>query len=854
MSGWHQPTDVDRRSQSGRQAIWESFVQDATYTIRMVRRSPAFAAVAVLTLALGIGANSAIFSVVTAVLLRPLPYRESEQIVRLFENVMPPGGGGAAPRRMSALSVSELEAFRSHSRTVSGLGVSIPTIRTLTGGVEAARLVGTRLTPSIFSMLGTQPLLGRPLQSEEAVAGADTVVVLSHSTWQRYFGGSTTIIGRAAVLDGKPHTIVGVMPAGFAFPDPETEFWMPFVASASDTRRLGVTARLHRGVTLAAAADEMASILPQLRSEPTSAAPPMPSGVPRFEVARLLDLTVAPVNPALLLLAGAVGFVLVIACLNVANLLLARGADRQREMTVRLAVGARRSRLIRQTLTESLFLAVAGGAAGIGLAFAGVRLLRTLSASLPRRDLGPVPSLPRLAEIEIDGSVLLFTVVVSILTGLLFGLVPAMRLCGSQRMTALRSGTAAGSAGFNVFRGERVQGLVVIAEIAMAMVLLIGGGLLIHSFVKLSRVDLGYDPSHVLSFQVSLPTGRTDLQLRQLADRLVERLQALPQVRAVGYVEALPNTMVSGRFIPLRTTPQIPPSIKRGMPGAFPPEAPDARLVSRDFLSSVGIQAVAGRTFGENDGPGQPRVLLINETLARSGLLGATPVGRHVYALGDQPWEVIGIVEDVRQFGPAQRVDPQLFIDFRQVPESQRLSGVGLYFTVRVDGEPTALVPDVRTITRSLDSQTIVDNIAPLEQLVSNAVARPRLYAVLLGIFAIVAVLLAAIGIYGVMSHAVTRRTREIGIRVALGARRSTVMALILRQSLVLTVVGIALGAGGAVALTRSLEQLLFGLEPLDAATYTAMSVLFTAVAAIASYVPAHRATRVDPLVALRHE
>jgi putative ABC transport system permease protein len=854
MSRLHLPMDADPTRLSRLQAIWESFVQDATYTIRMVRRSPGFAAVAVLTLALGIGANTAIFSVVNAVLLRPLPYPESEGIVRIFENVMPPGGAGGAPRRMAALTVSELESFRSHSKTVSGLGVSIPTIRTLTGGSEAARLVGTRLTPSIFAMLGAHPTLGRPVRAEEGAAGADTVIILSHSTWQRYFGGSDTVIGQTAMFDGTPHTIVGVMPAGFAFPDPETEFWMPFVAAASDTRRLGVTARLQRGVTLAAAADEMATIIPQLRNEPAGGAPPLPSGVPRFEVARLLDLTVAPVKPVLLLLAGAVGFVLVIACLNVANLLLARSADRQREMAVRLAVGASRSRLIRQTLTESLLLAVIGGLAGVGLAFGGVRLLRTLGASLPRRDLGPVPSLPRLAEIEIDGSVLLFTVLVSILTCVLFGIAPAMRLSGSQRMTALRSGTVATGAGFNLFRGERVQGLLVIVEIAMAMVLLIGGGLLIHSFVKLSRVDLGYDPSHVLSFQVSLPAGRTDLQLRQLADRLVERLESLPQVRTVGYVEALPNTMVSGRVVPLRTTPQMPASIGRPMPGAFPPETPDTRFVSKDFLSSLGIEAVAGRTFGENDGPGQPRVLLINETLARSGLLGATPLGRHVYALGDQPWEVIGIVEDVRQFGPAQRADPQLFIDFRQVPESQRISGVGLYFSVRVDGEPSALVPNVRMVSRELDAQTVVDNIAPLEQLVSNAVARPRLYAVLLGIFAAVAVLVAAFGIYGVMSHAVARRTREIGIRVALGARRSAVMALILRQSLVLTAVGIALGAGGAVALTRSLEQMLFGLEPLDMATYTAVSALFTAVAAIAAYVPARRATQVDPLIALRDE
>ncbi len=744
--------------------------------------------------------------------------------------------------------------FRSHTKTLSGLGVSIPTIRTLSGAGEAARLVGTRLTPSMFSMLGASPALGRPLRAEEAVPGADTVIILSHSTWQRYFGGSDTVIGQVAMFDGKPHSIVGVMPAGFAFPDPETEFWMPFVAEASDTRRLGVTARLQRGVTMAAAADEMASMIPELRNESAGGAPPLPSGVPRFEVARLLDLTVAPVRPALLLLAGAVGFVLVIACLNVANLLLARSADRQREMAVRLAVGARRSRLIRQTLTESLLLAVVGGLAGVGLAFGGVRLLQRLGASLPRRDLGPVPSLPRLGEIEIDGSVLLFTVVISILTGVLFGLAPAMRLSESRQMTALRSATVASGSGFNLFRGERVQGLLVVVEIAVAMVLLIGGGLLIHSFVKLSQVNLGYDPAHVLSFQISLPAGRTDLELRRLADRLVERLQTLPQVRAVGYVEALPNTMVSGRSVPLRTTPQMPASIRRGMPGAFAAEAPDTRLVSKDFLSSLGIQAIAGRTFGENDGRGQPQVLVINETLARSGLLGATPLGRHVYALGDRPWEVIGIVGDVRQFGPAQRAEPQLFIDFRQVPESLRLSGVGLYFTVRVDGDSTALVPNVRTISRELDSQTIVDNIAPLEQLVSNAVARPRLYAVLLGIFAIVAVLVAAIGIYGVMSHAVTRRTREIGIRVALGANRPAVMALILRQSLVLTAVGITLGAGGAVALTGSLEHMLFGIKPLDAPTYAAVSVLYAAVATVAAYVPARRATQVDPLIALRDE
>jgi putative ABC transport system permease protein len=845
-------TGAENSGQRGWKPLLESAVQDVSYALRLARKSPGFAAIGILTLALGIGANTAIYSVVNAVLLRPLPFPESDQIVRLFENVMPPGA--AAPRRMAALSVAELDAFRSQTKTVSALGVSIPTIRTLTGGGEAARLVGVRLTPSILAMLGAQPIVGRALRTEEAVGGADAVVVISYPTWQKYFGGRDTVLDETATLDGKPHTIVGVMPAGFSFPDPETEFWIPFVAVAADTRRLQVTARLHPGVTMTAAIDEIASLLPRLRGEAEGTAQALPSGVPRFEIARLLDLTVAPVRPALLLLFCAVGLVLVIACVNVANLLLARGADRQREMAVRLAIGARRSRLIRQTLTESLLLALTGGLAGIALALGGIRLLRALGASLPRRDLGPAVGLPRLGEIEIDGSVLLFTVAISILTGALFGLAPAIRLSLSQRMTSLGGGGESPASGFNLFRRQRVHGVLIVAEIALAMVLLVASGLLIHSFVKLSRVNLGYDPSHVLSFQLSLPVDRSDAQLRPLAGRLTERLRLWPGVRAVGYVEALPNTMASGRVLPLRTTPQMPALIRRPVPGAFTADVPDTRFVSMDYLSSLGIKLVAGRTFGPSDGPGQPRALLINETLARSGHLGGAPLGRHVYALGEEPWEVIGIVEDVRQFGPMQPADPQVFIDFRQVPQSERIAGVGLYFSIRVDGDPSVIVPAVRRISRELDSQAIVDHVAPLEQLVTNSTARPRLYAVLLGIFAAVAVLLAAIGVYGVMAHAVTRRTREIGIRIALGAERSKVLGLVMHQSLVLTAIGIGSGAVCAMVLTRSMDQMLFGIKALDAATYLTVSVLFVTVAAAAAFLPAYRATQVDPLVALRHD
>jgi putative ABC transport system permease protein len=831
--------------------VWiDHLQQDLRYAVRTLAKSPGFTLVAVVTLALGIGANTAIFTVVNAVLLRPLPFADSDRVVRIVEHLPPSDGAGSSRRRVLGLTSSEVAAFASQTTTLSHVGTHIPTIRTVTSRDEPVRLVGARLSPALLSMIATRPLLGRLFDSHEDGPGAEPVVILSHASWQRYFAADPNIVGQRLGMDGTTYTVVGVMDRGFAFPDPQDQFWMPLPTSSPIARqRLPAIARLKDGVPAAVARAEIEAIVTRLRRD--SSVPPQGSG--RFEVVRLVDLMVEPVKTPLLVLTAAVGLVLLIACVNVANLLLARGAARQREMAVRFALGAGRGRLIRQALTESMALAVVGGASGAALAFGGIALLRSLAASLPRRDLPPGISFPRLEEIAVDPSVLALTLAASIITGVVFGLIPAVRQSRPHLTDALRQGTAPAVSGFNLLRSHRLQGLLVVAEIAMATTLFVGGALLLRSFVRLSQVSPGYDPNDVLTFQLAVAPSRTDAQLRAVAENLVERIQRLPGVGAVGYAESLPMTRVSRRLVPLRTTPEIR-SPRRPPGGPTTPENPDTQLVSRGFLTAMALPLVAGRTFGDNDRAGQPQVMLINRTLARSGLLGEDPLGRQIYALGHAPWEVVGIVEDVRQSSLLESPVPQIFIDYRQVPDDEQMAGVGLYFSIRTDADPGVLAAPIRALVSELDSQAMVENIAPMNQLVSNSLSRPRLYAVLLGIFAGVAVALAATGIYGVMAYAVTQRTREIGIRVALGAARARVIGLVLGQSAIVTVIGIVLGLGGAAALTRYLDQALFGLTALDPGTFAGVGILFAAIATMAAVIPARRATKVDPLVALRFE
>ena len=818
----------------------DELVQDLRYARRSLMRAPGFAAVIVMTLGLGIGANTAIFSVVNSVMLQPLPYQDADDLVRITEASTAVEAPAGVPQLQGGLNALELEAVRSQTQTLTHVGIYRDAALTLTGGHETTRLQGTRLSPTVLTGLGVQPLFGRTFDVREE---NDSLVVLSYTTWQRYFGSDREILGRSLTLNGTDHSIAGVMPPGFQFPDPATQLWMPTALPAGRLavlQRMVPLARLKPGVPIETVSTEVAAIVRRVRQD-TAQDGPQRSG--DFQVIRLQDDLVAPVRPALLVLTVAVGFVLLIACVNVANLLLARGAAQQPEVALRHALGARRGRLIRQLLTESAVLGLAGGAIGTALAMVSIRLLRTLGASLPRQDLVAPPSLPRLADITVDLSVLMFTLAISLITALVFGLAPAINQSRRNRLHGLRGGS----------KRPKIQSVLVVAELGMAMMLLIGGGLLVHSFIKLSNLNPGYNPANVLTFTVVTPPGRySGPELASFAEDLVARLEAAPGVHAAGYTELLPMVRfrTSGRITTTsQGSSQPAPAVLGGPPD---PSQPDTFTVSQHFLDAMGIRVIAGRGFNEHDGAGRPGVVLINRSLARSGLLGTNPLGQHVSTL-KQIWEVVGIVDDVQQFGLDQDPVPQMFFEMRQTPAPGFTARVN-YFVARTDSEPRALVPTVRDIVRQLDSAATVDLVAPMEQLVSNSISRPRLYAVLLGIFAAVATMLAAIGMYGVMAYGVAQRTREIGIRMALGAQRAEVMRLVVRQGLVLTAVGLATGLVAATVATRYLESFLFGVTPLDPSTFVGVSLIFVLIAMFASYIPARRATNVDPLVALRYE
>jgi putative ABC transport system permease protein len=592
-------------------------------------------------------------------------------------------------------------------------------------------------------------------------------------------------------------------------------------------------ARLADGVSIQSAAAEVDAILRHVEA-----------GGWQYDLVRAQDTMVEPVRKLLLVLMGTVGVVLLIACVNVASLSLARTASRQRELAIRVALGAGRGRVFRHLLTESVLMGVAGGAGGIALAAGGLRLLQTLATTLARWDLGLQAAFPRLDEIAIDLPVLAFTFAASVATGVLCGLAPALRH-SADPIEALKEGGVP-VAGIRPSRANRLRGVLVVSEVAMATVLLVAGGLLIHSFLKLSRVDPGYDSTNVVTFQAALPEGYSFLRLKTFADAVVARLGAHPGVQAAAYARQVP--MVTDRqTVRFRRTPTYP---EQTTPLPLPGE--DARLVSQHYLEVMGIRAIAGRTFGDADRAGQTRVLVINQALARRDFGGEDPIGKIAYVGRDgDPWHIVGVVNDVRQFGLDEPPEPQVFIDYRQWPGSRR-ADEPQYFAVRTYGDPAAVTSELRNIVRGVDSRAGIFNVDTLENLVFNAVSRPRLYAMLLGTFAALAVVLAAVGIYGVLTYSVAERRREIGIRMALGARSADVLALVLGQTGILTLTGIVLGLAAAAGVTRYLDWMLFGLVPLDPMTFGAVAIAFAVVAAIATLVPARRATRVDPLIALR--
>ena len=883
--------------------------QDTRFAARSLVRAPGFAAIVIGTLALGIGANTAIFSVVHAVLLRSLPYPGADRFIRIAIQFDPVDGSGtktfAAP-----VNFQDLELLRSRSQTVSNLGSYMPMAVTLSGRGEAVHLSGVRISPQVMAMLEATPLMGRLLEPREEASGLDRVAVISYSMWRRRLGGDDAILGKAIVLDGIQYEIVGVMRPGFQFPNADAEFWTPFVWRPG--AQPVVVGRMNASASFVTASKEVDDLMRLAQEERRSAAartpagplaspgprpgpppppgpqpppgpgggpppppgprggpPPPPSGnaanaagparselgPPRFIVVSLQGELIAGAKTPLVILSAAVGFVLLIACVNVGGLLLARGIRREREIWVRLALGAGRSRVVRQLVTESMLLTLVGGFAGVWVAVAGVRWLRVFGAGMPRQDLGTSSVVPRLHEVGIDGTVLLFALGVSVVAGLACGLAPALWQSRVEARSALVR-EAVPALGFNLFRRSRGRALLVVVQIGLAVVLLLGSGLLIRSFLKLSNVNPGYATARVLTFQVALPPNRSALAFS--AD-LVARLQGLPGVRAAGYADHLPLTrnnlghvLLSTRSQPSQSMVPPPPP----PPGAIgKPDFPVVHLVSRDFLAALGIVVVEGRGFSDADPVGRPHSLLINRALARSGFLGEHPVGTRIYTGGDVPWDIIGIVEDSRETGLADPPSPEIFANLERSGTTDRLFGHSSpYFAVRTEMSPTTLVPAIRNIVSELDPHMAPDRIATMEEIISNSILQPRFYAGMFGLFALTAGTLAVVGIYGSTAFAVSRRTREIGIRMALGASKYQVFRAIVGDMLLLATVGIAAGVAGGAMLTRYLEQMLFDLTPLDPAVFIATPVVLASAVLGAAFLSARPALTVAPVAALRHE
>ena len=851
-------------------------MDDISYALRGLARTPGFTIAAVLTVALGIGAATAVFSVVNTVLLEPLPYRDSDRLVRIVERAAPPNASAPLLRR-TGMSWSEMTEWRKASTTLSEMALSItPPITLMPTSAGSARLTGALVSANTFGMLGASARLGRTLDAADASAGA-AVVVISTGAWQRYFQGDPGILGRsitlktlgpeAGFLDGTPLTIVGVMPASFDFPLPNADYWAP-IAEGSPAQRWagGVIARLHDGTSIETAVDEANAIGDGLRPKPTSGpfSRALPPGVRRFAVEGIKEQMIASSRPALRVIAIAVGAVLLIVCANVAGLLLARGTARQREVGLRLAVGATRGRILRQFVTESMVLATIGGVAGALLAVGFVSLLREFASPHAQGVFQLAfggSMLPRLHEISVDGRLLALAMALAVLTALAVGALPAFRMSRTDHMQVMNYRGAGGQGGAR--RADtRARSVLVVAQMVVATMLLVGAGLLINSFNRVARVDPGWNASGLLMFYLVMPQDYSTARKAALIDALLTELRAQRDVQGVGYTYAGPLLGIVdtlGAFVPPGRTPDE----MRGRP-----DNPHVRAVSHDYLQTMGARLASGRWFEPSDDAGAPPVIIVNRTVVRRLFNNEDPVGRLVHLDGRMEFpaqQIIGVVDDMRQSRLDAEPTPQVFIDYRQMlaltqarkmptAAQERLAFGFLSFFVRTNRDPATLMPAVRSLVNRVDSAAGIDVMLPMEQLVASSLTRQRFYAILLGLFAAIATVLGAIGIYGVLAYAVGQRTQEIGIRMALGAERGALLRMVLRRGIVLATIGIALGLVGAAGLTRYLSGMLYDLTPLDGPTYGAVAILFATVALIASYLPARRATQVDPVVALRHD
>ena len=817
--------------------LWQDLRQGA----RILAHNPGFTAIAVVALALGIGPNTAIFSVVNAVLLTPPPYEAPDTLVTSMM-MMRPGTAGA--ERYTSLSTDDFQDWRSSTRTLDRMALYSGDTLTLTGGEEPVRLNGSRVSPALFLLLHVQPMIGRAFTEAEEKPSGPRSVILSHSLWEKRFGSDRSIIGRPIMLDSNGWTVVGIMPPSFAFPNSETEYWTPLTLAPtqrSANQRLVMVvpfiARLRPGVSIQQAEAEGTALIQQIRRDYPSSGPP--NANPMLHLMTLQEQLAGQLRPALVVLLAAVGFVLLIACANVANLLLARATDRARELSIRAALGAGRLRLFRQMLTESVLLSLVGGALGVLLGFWALSILPRLAPG----------NLPRLASIHIDDTVLLFSLLLSLVSGVLFGSVPALRLLRASTIRALKEGGQQTAAGLRIFRHSKLRSLLAIAEFALAFMLLIGAGLLANSFLRLSGQKPGYEPRGVLMMQLSLPRARyPQPQLRSaFYDQMLEQLRNLPGAQAAGLSNLMPMTPAMWRM-------------SFDIPGRPPADSPSSvpvagvRMISPGFFGSLATPIVDGRDLSPDDRESTEPVAMINQSLARRYFSGESAVGRQIGIAGAQR-RVIGIAGDIRPQGLDSEPQPEIYIPYSQFPFMNAEGPLGsMNFIVRATGDPLALVPAVRARVKTLDPQLPVYNITTLERRISDSVAQPRFYAALLSVFAVLALVLAAVGIYGILSYHVSQCTREIGLRIALGARQGNVLGLVMLQGLTLTAMGMALGITGAWGASRFLSTLLFGITPTDPTTYIGTAGFMALIGLVGAYIPARRATSVDPIIALRCE
>jgi putative ABC transport system permease protein len=803
-----------------------TLLQDLRYGIRMLAKSPGFTVVAVLTLALGIGANTAIFSVVNSVLLRPLPFKNSERLVWAWGKFNLSG--------QAAVSPPDFLEYRKQSRSFSHFGAyfvldTSPSNLTTGEGTEQVR--STMVTADFLETLGVEPMLGRTIQEADEQATDPQVIVLSYGLWQGRFGGDPGVVGRTFQLGGSSVKVIGVMPAGFAYP-PHAELWFPApllntgmqVRQAHFLRPLGL---LKPGVALAQAQSELDAIAGRLAQQ-------FPDTNKRWSLSLepMQDVIVGPVRPALLILLGAVAFVLLIACANVANLLLARNAARRKEMAIRAALGAGRARVVRQLLTESVLLAAAGGGLAVLLAMWGVGFLRSLGAG----------NLPRMEEVRISGAVLAFTALLSLSTGVIFGLVPALHAARENLQETLKEGGRTSAGGSR----QGLRSALVVSELAISLILLVGAGLLLNSLWRVFHVNPGFDPHGVLSTQVVLSPAayKDDQRSIEFFRQVAGKIQALPGVRAVGAVSELPlSQQYNDTFFTIVEHPPKNPEDKNDA---------DIRVATPGYFEVMQIPLLRGRLLSDQDGPHAPRVVLVNEPFLREYFSGEEAVGKHLSIFGGEQgyneFEIVGVVGGVRHFALRTPPRPEMYVPYAQAVSSQ------MNLVVRSAGDPTQLSSAVRDAVASVDKGEAIATPQAMEEIVATSTAGDRFNALLLGLFAVVALVLAAAGIYGVVSYSVSQRTREIGLRMALGAQPRDVLRLVVGHGMRLALAGVAIGVAGSFLLARLLASQLFGVTSNDPATFAAVSALLAGVALAACWIPARRATRVDPMIALRYE